>query len=121
MLTFVRPHLQLESILDLGLDRVRDLGLDGLLLDVDGTLKDHGACELSAAVCAWSKTLQAGGVRLCLLSNGRSRRIGRLAGQLDVPFVAGAFKPLPLGCLAGLKKLGLPRGRVAVVGDQLFA
>jgi HAD superfamily phosphatase (TIGR01668 family) len=121
MLSLVTPHLHLASILDLGLPRIRELGLDALLLDVDCTLKDHGASEFPAAVHEWSERLRAGGVRLCLLSNGRSRRIGRLAQQLDLPFVARAFKPLPLGCLVGLKKLGVPRARAAMVGDQIFA
>ena len=35
--------------------------------------------------------------------------------------MARAFKPLPLGCLAGVKKLGVPRTRAAMVGDQIFA
>ena len=121
MLSVVIPHLQLASVLDLELARVQELGLDGLLLDVDCTLKDHGASEIPAAVRDWIERLRAGGVRLCLLSNGRAGRIGRLAEQLDLPFVARAFKPLPLGCRAGLKKLGVARSRTAMVGDQVFA
>jgi HAD superfamily phosphatase (TIGR01668 family) len=121
MLSVVTPHLQLTSVLELELSRVRELGLDGLLLDVDCTLKDHGAPEFPSPVRDWCDGLRAGGVRLCLLSNGRSGRIGRLAGQLDLPFVARAFKPLPVGCLLGLRKLGVPRSRAAVVGDQVFA
>jgi len=121
MLRFVTPHLQLDSVLGLDLDHLRRLGLEGLLLDVDSTLKDHPATGFPTAVTAWVRVLRSGGVRLCLLSNGRPRRIGALAAQLDLPFVARAFKPLPLGCHAGLRQLGLPRDRVAMVGDQLFA
>jgi len=121
MLSLVTPHLQLGSVLDLDLGRLRTLGLSGLLLDVDCTLKDYRASEFSASVKAWVKALQDSGIRLCLLSNGRARRIGQLAGQLDVPFVARAFKPMPVGCLAALKMLELPRSQAAVVGDQLFA
>jgi HAD superfamily phosphatase (TIGR01668 family) len=121
MISAVTPHLRLARILDLDATLLRQLGLAGLLLDVDCTLKDHGASEFPAAVHAWVKALRVESVRMCLLSNGKPRRIDALARQLELPFVASAFKPLPLGCLRGLRQLGLPRRRVAVVGDQLFA
>jgi len=121
MLSLVTPHLHLASVLELDSARVRDLGLDGLLLDVDCTLKNHGAPGFPVAIREWIGQLRADGVRLCLLSNGRSRRIGALAEQLELPFVARAFKPLPLGCLAGVKKLGVSRTRAGMVGDQIFA
>lgn len=121
MLSLVTPDLRLAGVLALRAEDLRSLGLEGLLLDVDCTLKDHGADGFSAEIIAWVRGLRDAGLRLCLLSNGRPERIGRLSRHLDVPFVAGAFKPLPFGCRAGLGKLGLPAGRVAVVGDQLFA
>jgi HAD superfamily phosphatase (TIGR01668 family) len=121
MLSIVTPNLHLASVLDVNTALLGRLGLEGLLLDVDCTLKDHGAPDFPGPVKAWAKRLQVDGIRLCLLSNGKPRRIGGLARQLDVPFVAAALKPLPWGCLRGLEQLGLPRHRVAVVGDQLFA
>lgn len=121
LLSVLTPHLQVCKALDLGVADLRQLGLDGLLLDLDCTLKDHGASEFSAPVKAWVKSLQAAGIRLCLLSNGERRRVGGLARQLGLPFEALAFKPLPVGCLRAVRRLGLARRRVGVVGDQLFA
>jgi HAD superfamily phosphatase (TIGR01668 family) len=121
MLSLVTPHWRLDHVLELDADRLRALGIDALLLDVDGTLKDHGAPGFSAEVIAWAKLLRGGGIGLCLLSNGRSPRIGALARRLDVPFVARAFKPLPFGCRSAIGRLGLDRRRVALVGDQVFA
>lgn len=100
---------------------LHQLGLKGLLLDVDCTLKDYGATKFSAAVCEWVRKLRAEGFRLCLLSNGKPRRIGELAQQLDLPFVAQAFKPLPRGCLRAVQMLELTPSQTAMVGDQLFA
>jgi HAD superfamily phosphatase (TIGR01668 family) len=121
MLSIITPHLQLASVLELDLARLHRLGLDGLLLDLDCTLKDYHAPEISVPVRTWVKTLSAAGIRLCLLSNGKARRVATFAEQLGIPFVAKAFKPLPFGCRAALKMLNLPRARTAVVGDQLFA
>ncbi len=121
MLSLIAPHLHLASVLHLEAGLLHQLGLRGLLLDVDCTLKDHGTKEFPAPVRGWVAGLLAEGVRLCLLSNGKTARIEALARQLDLPFVALAWKPLPIGCLRGLRRLGLSREQVAVVGDQLFA
>jgi HAD superfamily phosphatase (TIGR01668 family) len=121
MLQLITPDLNLTRILDLKADDVHRLGLDGLLLDVDGTLKDFTAGEFSEAIIAWVEKLRAAGIRLCLLSNGKKHRIEPLARKLGVPFVAKALKPLPFGCWAAVRQLGLTRKRTAVIGDQIFA
>jgi HAD superfamily phosphatase (TIGR01668 family) len=121
MLTLFTPHLQVASVLDLGPAQLHALGLDGLLLDIDCTLKDYRAHDFRTEVVDWVRELQKERIRLCLLSNGKPHRIGPLAGLLGLPFIAKAFKPLPFGCRAALRKLGLPPERTAVVGDQVFA
>jgi HAD superfamily phosphatase (TIGR01668 family) len=108
-------------VLELGAGRLRSLGLDALLLDMDCTLKDHGAREFRPEVIDWLGGLRSAGVRLCVLSNGRPNRIAALSGALELPYVAAAFKPLPVGCLRAIRKLGLDASTTAVVGDQVFA
>jgi HAD superfamily phosphatase (TIGR01668 family) len=121
MLRLVTPHLRLASVLELRAADLRRLGLDGLLLDLDCTLKDHRADTLGAGVVAWAAALRAEGVRLCLLSNGRPAKVRAFAAVLGIPAVSRAFKPLPFGCRIALGKLGLDRRRAALVGDQIFA
>jgi HAD superfamily phosphatase (TIGR01668 family) len=121
LLRFVTPHLRLGSVLELRAADLRRLGLDGLLLDLDCTLKDHGAAALGAEVIAWAAALRAEGVGLCLLSNGRPAKVRAFAAVLGIPAVPRAFKPLPFGCRVALGRLGLDPRRVALVGDQLFA
>ena len=121
MLRFFLPHLRVESVLDLGLERLRGLGLDALLLDVDCTLKNYRSGEVGADVAAWLEELRAAGIGLCLVSNGRGGRIRLFAEKLDLPFVAKACKPFPFGCRAAVRKMGFDRRRTAMVGDQLFA
>jgi HAD superfamily phosphatase (TIGR01668 family) len=121
MLRFLAPHLRVESVLELDVERLRCLGLDALLLDVDCTLKSYRADGPSAEVKAWLGRLRGAGIGLCLVSNGLGRRIGRLAEELEVPFVAKAAKPLPFGIRAAIRKMGFDAKRTAMVGDQLFA
>jgi HAD superfamily phosphatase (TIGR01668 family) len=121
MPSFLTPHLRLNRVLELEVAHLRSLGLDGLLLDIDCTLKDFVAPEIGPEVVAWLDKLRGAGVRLCLVSNGKARRIEPIARKLDLPFVAKAIKPLPGGCHRALKMLGLQPGQAAMMGDQLFA
>ena len=94
-----------QAVLELEASHLRSLGVEGLLLDLDGTLKDFRSQEIPGPVRDWVAQLRASGIRLCIVSNGKTRRIEHFAGLLGVPFVAKAFKPLPLGCRRALKQL----------------
>lgn len=113
--------MHLASVLDLQPEHLRVLGLRGLLLDLDCTLKDYHATQVGTPVRAWLRQLRDAGIGLCLVSNGKHLRIERFSQDLDIPFVARAFKPLPRGCRHGLQILGLPAHQTAMIGDQLFA
>ncbi len=121
MFRLVTPDLRIESVLELDVERLRGAGLGALLLDVDGTLKNYRSDRPAPKVAAWLDGLRTAGIGLCLVSNGRSRRIGRLAEGLGLPFVCQACKPLPFACHAAIRRLGFAARRTAVVGDQLFA
>ncbi len=121
MFGFIAPHLRVERVEDLSPDRLADLQLDSLLLDVDCTLKRYGDEDVSPEVAAWLDSLRTARIGLCLLSNGRGRRIGRTARRLDLPYIAQALKPLPFGCRRAMREFGFDRARTAMVGDQLFA
>ncbi len=121
MISLVTPNLQIDNVLELTVDRVRSLHLDGLLLDMDCTLKDYHERQCNPAVIQWIRTLSSSGIQLCILSNAKLERLMPLVETIGIPFVAKAFKPLPFGCKAGLQKLQLSAGRTAMVGDQLFS
>ena len=121
MLRFIAPHVRVESVCQLSLERLRELGLEALLLDVDCTLKRYRDREVTPEVAAWLEELRSGGIGLCLVSNGLGNRIRRFAEKLDLPFVAKALKPFPFRLRATVRRLSFPPSRTAMVGDQLFA
>lgn len=118
---WLTPRLCVDSVIELTTVRLRELGLDALLLDVDCTLKRYRETELRREVICWLDEIRAAGILVCLVSNGLGQRIGRLAATLGVPFVAKACKPLPFGCSRAVRQLGVDRRRTAMVGDQVFA
>ena len=121
MLHLLTPHLFVESVLDLDPRRLSALEIDALLLDVDCTLKRYREEQVAADVRHWIEQLRSAGIGLCLVSNGRRRRIARLAESLQLTFVAMAFKPLPRACRRAVREGGFRRDRTAMVGDQVFA
>ena len=115
------PDIYVKRIVDVPVQFLRDRGRKGLLLDMDGTLKDFHDIRVAPGVVDWMDTMRSSGIRLCLLSNGRENRIAKLASDLDVPFVAQAVKPFPFGCRKAVRMLGLTSSEVAFAGDQLLA
>ncbi len=121
MLRFLAPHFCVESVQQLTPARLRELGLDALLLDVDCTLARYRAADVTPEVAAWLEELRQRTIGLCLVSNGFGGRIGPIAERLGLPFCAKAFKPFPFRLKATVRRMGFPPKRTAMVGDQLFA
>ncbi len=121
MLRILFPDLYVACVVEFTVDRIRELGIDALLLDVDCTLKRYTSEHPEPDVTAWLAELRTAGIGLCLVSNGRGRRIGCTAERLGLPFVAKALKPLPLGCWRAARLIGADRRRTAMVGDQVYA
>ena len=115
------PDYYIRSVTDLSPEWLQSVHVKGLCIDVDCTLTDYVSNDIPAEVAAWLSQIRQSGINICLLSNGGKRRISRLADRLGVPYVARAMKPLPFGCHRAVRKLGLPRSEVVLVGDQLFA
>jgi len=116
----VRPDLRVDRVERLDAARLAGLGLRGLLLDLDETLLPAAASRPTRSVRAWAAAVQAAGVRLAIVSNGRPRRVATVARALNVPGAALVGKPWPRAFRRGLEVLGLPASDVAMVGDQLF-
>jgi len=121
LLNLVTPDLALDRLDDLTLADLEERKLTSLLLDLDGTLKDHYAPVLSDNAAAWVRSMRAGGIRLCIVSNGRRPYVEKFAGQLEIPFIGQARKPLVGGCRAALALAQFEPAETALVGDQLFA
>lgn len=100
----------------------RDLlgrGLDHVLLDIDNTILTRDTHEVPRDVGLWLGRARTAGVSFCLLSNNWHHGVYELAGQLELPLVAKAIKPLPHGFLRAMGKIGGTRKDTVVIGDQL--
>jgi HAD superfamily phosphatase (TIGR01668 family) len=121
MFALLTPDLKLESVVELDAPRLRSLGIEALLLDIDCTLKRYPEESVPPPVRDWLDALRQAGIALCLVSNGRGPRVRKLAAAIGLPVVCEACKPLPFGCAKAVKMLACDPAKTAMVGDQIFA
>lgn len=96
-----------------------DAGLSCVLLDIDNTVRSRADGEVPRDVRVWLAKARGAGVSFCLLSNNWHADVHRFAGELDLPIVAKACKPLPFAYGAAMRRAGGERGSTVAIGDQL--
>ena len=114
------PDRYAVRLYEISLDELSASGFRGLIVDLDNTLLGFRQTELAEEHLAWVRDARARGFAIVMVSNNFNERVTDIASQLGVDCVPNALKPLPFGFIRALRRLGLPRRQVAVVGDQLF-
>ena len=114
------PKQVYNRITDIDLDQLRKRGISGLLLDLDNTLVRYDSEELDQEFKAWIIKAKSEGFRICLVSNGRPKRVIHFAKMMDIPAVISAYKPTRSPFLRALELLDKEAAEVAMIGDQLF-
>lgn len=95
-------------------------GIKALLLDVDNTLTEHGSQTLRPDIASWLQQMRDAGLRMAIVSNNNRERVAPFAAKLGLEYTSFACKPLPRGLAAMRRRWGIPRGEMALVGDQIY-
>ncbi|HHX01443.1 MAG TPA: YqeG family HAD IIIA-type phosphatase [Firmicutes bacterium] len=114
------PKQVCNRVTDINLAKLRKLGISGLMLDLDNTLVRYDSEELDQEFKAWIAKAKSEGFRICLVSNGRPKRVMRFARLMEIPAVIRAYKPKRSPFFQALKLLDKAASQVAMIGDQLF-
>lgn len=114
------PTLYRRRITDVTVADLHQMGVEGILLDVDNTLTTHDNPDLDAGVTAWLSAMQTAGFTLIIISNNKPHRVAPFAEKIGLCFQTNAKKPLPTGYKAAAKSLGLSTKRCVAIGDQIF-
>lgn len=119
VIEFLKPDFFVYRISDVKVEKLIQLGVKGLILDVDNTLLSRKSDKLSKDVSNWlSNALRY--FKIIILSNNSREKILRAARSLNIPYISWTLKPLTLFYKIALLKLGLPASEVCVIGDQIF-
>lgn len=120
MIKLLRPCAYVPSIFAIDADSLWGAGIRGLILDLDNTLAPWKAKDFSPQVREWVNAMKIKGFRICLVSNGRTKRVTGLVRELNIPVVCLAQKPRKKGFVQAMRILQLEPSQTAVIGDQLF-
>lgn len=115
-----KPTYALRSITEITPAALKKRGIKALILDVDNTLTTHNNPTPAEGVPEWIEEMKSAGIKLLIVSNNNAERVTPFAEMLGLHFVPNGAKPLPMGFLRAVKELGVPKNRIAAVGDQIF-
>jgi hypothetical protein len=114
------PNRFVTRLADIPHEDLERLGFRGLIVDLDNTLMGFRQTELCEDHLAWVERAHDRGFKMVMVSNNFTERVTSIAGQLRIPCIPNALKPLPFGVMRAVRMLDLPPQAIAVVGDQLF-
>jgi HAD superfamily phosphatase (TIGR01668 family) len=115
------PHRLVETVWQIKPEELRQLSIEGVILDLDNTLVKWQQEDMTEEVETWLQSVQELDIRLCILSNSLlGSRSERIAAKLNSPFVRHARKPSRSGFDKSMIAMGTVPATTAVVGDQMF-
>jgi len=116
----ITPDAFYGSVTEIEPDSLSRQGIRGLIIDLDNTLCPWDTEEIPPEVEDWIRRVTESGIRICLVSNNRSRRAERMGKRLGIPALGGAMKPRRRGLRKAMALLGTGHRETAVIGDQVF-
>lgn len=120
MLEFLYPKEYLPSVLDITPEKLKKLGINTLIFDIDNTLVPYWVKTPTPQLEEYFIRLRENGITPAVLSNSREQRSKVFCAGLDIPYVFRAGKPLVGGMYRLLEKLGKKPSECAIAGDQIF-
>ena len=115
------PHVFLPDVTHITPQLLAQLGVEALLLDIDGTLMQTRDSMPEQPVLDWMRAMQQAGITLYILSNNKHHhRVKAFAEAVGLPWQNLAKQPALGGFRKAADALRLPPHRMAMVGDQTF-
>ncbi len=114
------PNLHLNNIFEVDAEKLKALGIKGIITDMDNTLVPWSDRAVYPRLSEWFASLKNMGFKLFIVSNNSKDRGGQLARDLNIPAIWYAVKPRRRAFRKALEQMDLSAGEVAVIGDQIF-
>ena len=121
LLQKLKPDLMAKDIYAIDFTRLKERGINALLIDIDDTLIPRTVNDIAPQVFEWVVSRKEEGFKLCLTSNSRHPlRVKYFGEALRIPFISLGLKPLPFAFQRSLQILNAKPEEAAMIGDQLF-
>ncbi len=115
------PTVLANAIWEIDLQSLLQIGIRGLILDLDNTLVDWNRNDIRPQVRQWLESARSAGMRMTLVSNAiRGKRVKAIGAKLDLPVVTWALKPFAGGFRRAMALMGTVPASTCAIGDQVF-
>lgn len=120
MYSFLLPNEFVTSIFEVTPEKLANLGIKGIITDLDNTLVEWDRADATEELVAWFDMMREAGIKVIIASNNNEQRVRTFAEPHGIPFIYRAKKPLGKAYYDAMVKLRLNRDEVAMLGDQLL-
>ncbi len=110
----------MQRVLDITPAKLRDMGIKGVITDLDNTLVAWDVKDATPEVIEWFKEMKENDIKVTIISNNDEERVSVFSEPLEAPYVYSARKPLVRAFNRTAKQMGLPKEEIVVIGDQLL-
>ena len=114
------PDRRVGGIADVTPALLGELGVRAVISDLDNTLALPEDVRPTEAGASWLRDMAAAGIPVTVVSNNYRPRVEAFCRPLGVPFVERCGKPFGRGIRRAMRRMGVKRREVVLVGDQLF-
>lgn len=119
MFPFLKPTLIYESdVTEVSLEALQNLGVEGLIIDLDNTIMAPKSARLEPHVKPWMDLMRKNFKIVILTNNKKTFYLEAVRQVLDLPVIGFAKKPWAFGVHEALDILKLPNDKIVVIGDR---
>ncbi|MGN8645577.1 YqeG family HAD IIIA-type phosphatase [Gracilibacillus sp. HCP3S3_G5_1] len=120
MLKKFLPNEHVKRVLDITPAKLREMGIKGVITDLDNTLVAWDVKDATPEVIKWFKEMKENDIKVTIISNNDEERVSVFSEPLEAPFVYSAKKPLVRAFNRAAIQMGLSKEEIVVIGDQLL-
>ena len=118
-LNFV-PDYRFSKFNEVTAEFLAELGVRGVILDIDNTLEPYENEKPGEHVIAWLDSLSAAGIKTSIVSNNNRERVDLFNKELRMPAYAKGGKPFKKNLIRAMADMGTDKTNTVLMGDQVF-
>lgn len=120
MIKKLYPTKALGSIYELSIEELKQVGIKGIIFDIDNTLVPYDVAEPTEQIISFFEALQEKGLKITLVSNNTEDRVIKFNEKLKVLALHKAKKPSTKSFKKALEMMQCNVEEAIIVGDQIF-
>lgn len=120
MLKKFLPDEHVESIFEIEPEKLKSLGIKGVITDLDNTLVEWNRPDATPELLKWFERMREHGIFITIVSNNTEKRVKHFSDPVKLPFIYNARKPMTKAFRRAMRDMNLKKDEIVIVGDQIL-